>query len=100
MEEQNVTDPIKVEPREGFSIWIEFADGSSGILDLSDLADKPAFVGWSDRAYFESLHINHDLDVIEWGDNLQLCQDALYLKLTGKSAEDMFPALQASMADA
>ena len=98
--EEDVTQPLRVEARTGFTIWIEFADGSTGILDLSYLADQPAFTGWADRAFFESVHINHDLDVIEWGDELQLCQDALYLKLTGKSAEDIFPTLRASMADA
>ena len=99
-DEEDVTQPLQVEARAGFTIWLEFADGSSGTLDLSELAHKPAFTGWADRAYFESVHINDDLDVIEWGDDLQLCRDALYLKLTGKSAEDIFPTLRASMADA
>lgn len=99
-DEEDVTQPLRVEARAGFTIWLEFADGSSGILDLSYLASQPAFSGWADRAYFESVHINNDLDVIEWGDELQLCRDALYLKLTGRSAEDIFPALRASMADA
>lgn len=98
--ESEVTQPLRVEARDGLAIWIEFADGSSGALDLSDLADGPAFSGWADRTYFESVHINDELDVIEWGDDLQLCRDALYLKLTGKRAEDIFPTLRAMMADA
>jgi hypothetical protein len=29
---------------------------------------------------------------IEWPGNLDLCPDALYLRLTGKRPEDVFPA--------
>jgi hypothetical protein len=29
-----------------------------------------------------------------WGDQIDLCPDALYLKVTGKTPEDLFPALR------
>ena len=82
MEELYATDPINVEPRDGFSIWIEFADGTNGVVDLSFLASSPAFAGWKDRAYFESVRINEYHDV-QWGDDLGRCGYALYIDLTG-----------------
>ncbi len=94
------TDPLSVEAREGLSIWIEFRDGTAGTLDLAHMADGPAFEGWRDRAYFESVHINHEYGAIEWGDDIQLCPDALHLDITGKRAEEVFPVLRAAMADA
>lgn len=82
MEELYATDPVKVEPREGFTIWIKFADGTSGVVDLSFLADSPAFAGWKDRAFFESVRIDESRDVM-WGSDLGRCGYALYIDLTG-----------------
>jgi hypothetical protein len=36
----------------------------------------------------------------EWGDAIDICPDAMYLRLTGKSPEDIFPSLQSVHADA
>ena len=86
------TRPAKVEARAGYAIWLKFADGSSGIIDLSDVSDKPAFAGWRERVYFESVHINQCGD-IEWGDDLQMCSDSLYVELTGCPWEKVWPGL-------
>ena len=32
---------------------------------------------------------------VAWNDEIELCADALYLELTGKSAEELFPGLRA-----
>ena len=90
------TRPVKVEAREGFSIWIEFADGSSGVVDLSHAAHGPAFAGWKDRAYFESVHID-EFEEIEWGDDLQLSADSLYMRLTGCGIEKVSPGYRAAV---
>lgn len=97
--DEEATNVLRVEPREGLAIWLEYRDGSSGVVDLSHLAGGPAFVGWKDRAYFESVHIS-DYGTVQWGDDLDLCEDALYLDLTGKTAEEVFPVLRTLSADA
>ncbi len=89
------TRPVKVEAREGFAIWIEFADGSSGVVDLAPVAHGPAFTGWQDRTYFESVHID-EYDDLEWGQDLQMCSDSLYMKLTGCGIEKVWPGYNAS----
>ena len=89
------TRPVKVEARDGLSIWIEFADGSNGVVDLSHLAHGPAFAGWKDRAYFESVHID-EFEDIEWGEDLQMCSDSLYMKLTGCGIEKVWPGYNAA----
>jgi hypothetical protein len=35
-----------------------------------------------------------------WNDQIDLCPDALYLKVTGKKPEDIFPALRQEHANA
>lgn len=84
---------IAVEPRDGLRIWLRYADGTEGELDLSHLAGKGVFAPWRDRAFFEQVHIS-ECGAIAWNDELDLCPDALYLRLTGKSPEDIFPELR------
>jgi hypothetical protein len=42
------------------------------------------------------LHINAS-GAIAWNEELELCPDAVYLRLTGKTPEDLFPALKTSV---
>ncbi len=91
--------PIVVEPREGWCIWLRFEDGTEGEIDLSDVALQGVFAAWSDRAFFESVHLTPHGSVA-WSEELDLCADALYLELTGKSAEEVMPGLRALEAGA
>ena len=47
------------------------------------------FVAWENRTLFESVHISPHKS-IAWDGELELCADALYLELTGKSAEEIW----------
>ncbi len=86
------TRPIAVEPREGFSIWIQFQDGEQGEIDLSDMAGRGIFKIWENRSFFESVSIN-SYHEIAWEDKIDLCPDALYMRLTGKSVEELMPGM-------
>ena len=48
--------PIKVEPRPGYRIWLEYADGVSGEVDLSGMVGKGVFKAWDEPGYFEKVH--------------------------------------------
>ena len=91
--------PIRVEPREGHTIWIEYDDGASGVVDLSHHAGLGVFAIWSDRAVFEAVRISEHQG-IAWSDDAELCPDALYMDLTGKTVEEIWPALAGSVVDA
>ena len=60
-------DPIEVEPRAGYRIWVRYEDGVEGELDLSHLAGRGVFRAWDDRAYFEGVHINEEAGCVCWG---------------------------------
>ena len=79
--------PTKVKARKGFAIWIEYSDGAAGEVDLSRLAGRGVFGAWRDRAFFESVRLS-DSGAVAWGENIDLCPDALYMRLTGKAAAD------------
>lgn len=83
--------PTAVEPRAGYRIWLRYSDGAAGEVDLSPLAGQGVFAAWNDRACFESARLTEH-GAIAWGDDLELCPDALYLQLTGKSLSEIMPA--------
>ena len=87
--------PVAVEPRDGYRIWLRYADGVEGEVDLSHLAGMGVFVDWLDRAFFEGVHIGAGR-AIAWSREIDLCPDALYLRLTGKPPEDIMPGLRSA----
>jgi len=80
---------------EGYRVRLRYADGVEGEVDLSDLAGRGVFEAWNDRRFFESVRIDES-GALAWGSDIDLCPDALYLRLTGKAPEEVFPKLRAS----
>jgi hypothetical protein len=81
---------VKVLP--GYRLDLEFDDGVTGTVDLSEVVGKGVFSVWRDARFFEQVHIGSSGELV-WGGKVDLCPDALYLKVTGKKPEDIFPAL-------
>ncbi|WP_419925975.1 DUF2442 domain-containing protein [Candidatus Poriferisocius sp.] len=71
-------------PREGYRVWIRYADEVAGEVDLSDLAGRGVFKAWENRSCFEAVRVAAD-GGIAWGDEIELFPDALYMRLTDKS---------------
>lgn len=85
--------PVEVKSLANYRIWLRYSDGIEGEVDLSDLAGRGVFEAWNDPAFFRTVHIaSHG--AVEWGSEIDLCPDALYMQLTGKSPEELFPALK------
>lgn len=92
-------EPVAVAPREGYRIWLRYADGVEGEVDLSDLAGKGVFTAWNDRRFFERVYIS-EWRSVAWNDAIELCPDALYMEITGKTPEDIMPGLRGATDDA
>lgn len=91
--------PVEVEARTGFNIWIRYSDGAEGEVDLSHLASRGVFEAWNDRSCFEAVCLT-EYDAIAWGDEIELCPDALYMRLTGKPLADVMPEAKAVLENA
>ncbi|NBD35619.1 MAG: DUF2442 domain-containing protein [Chloroflexi bacterium] len=89
--------PIQVKPLPGYKLWIEYTDGVAGEVDLSHLAGKGVFALWNDTDAFEQVYIDES-DAIAWSEEIALCPDALYMRITGKTPEELFPNLKTEMA--
>ena len=83
----------KVKALRGYRLDLELDDGVSGTVDLSDLVGKGVIALWRDRRAFEQVRVGPSGE-LAWGDQIDLCPDALYLKVTGEKPEDVFPALR------
>jgi hypothetical protein len=91
--------PVAVKPRPDYRIWLRYDDGMEGEVDLSDLAGRGVFARWTDPDVFRSVRVGAH-GAIEWDADIDLCPDALYMRLTGKSPEELLPALRSAHADA
>jgi hypothetical protein len=82
-----------------YRLDLVFDDGTRGTVDLSELVGKGVFSPWRDYSAFERVRIGSSGELV-WDDQVDLCPDALYLKVTGKKPEDIFPALRSEPARA
>ncbi len=88
---------IKAEPLPGYRLHLVYMDGVTGDVDLSHLVGKGVFRLWADPSAFAHVAIGSDGEV-RWSDDVDLCPDALYMAITGKRADEMFPNLHRSFA--
>ncbi len=85
--------PVEVKALPNYKLWLRYEDGTAGEVDLAHLAGKGVFALWNDYKAFEHVHIGPQ-GQIAWNDQVDLCPDALYLELTGKKPEEVFPNLK------
>jgi hypothetical protein len=83
---------VEVKALSDYRIWVRFADGVAGEVDLSYLAGRGVFSLWQDYTAFQGVHLGPSGE-IAWTDEVELCPDSIYLKLTGKTPEEIFPNL-------
>ena len=77
----------------GYRLEVEFDNGTRGTIDVSDYAGIGVFQAWLQPGFFEQVSVSAE-GALSWPGGLDLCADALYLRLTGQSPEEIFPALR------
>jgi len=75
----------KVKPLAEYRLDVEFDDGVRGIADLSDCAGAGVFAAWLKPGLFEQVSITQE-GALAWPGDLDLCPDALYMRVTGKGS--------------
>lgn len=87
------------QPLARFRVSLRFDDGTEGTVDLGRFADRGVFRAWQQAGVFEQLSVSLE-GALQWPGELDLCPDALYLLMTGRSAAEVFPAMQPPMVHA
>lgn len=84
---------VDLKPLDKYQLWVKYADGTEGTVDLSDFAGQGVFALWNDYREFGKAHVGSSGE-ITWNDDVDLDSDAIYLQLTGKKPDDIFPKLR------
>ena len=84
---------LEARPLDNFKIWLKFNDGIAGEVDISHLAGKGVFAFWNNYENFKKFSIENGR-WLSWSDEIDIDADTLYLKLTGKKPEEIFPSLK------
>ncbi len=84
---------LEVKPFANHRIWLRYADGVEGIADLTEFVGSGVFKAWAVEGAFEQVRVG-PAGEIRWSDQIDLCPDSLYLKVSGKTPEELFPKLR------
>jgi len=87
-----MSQPVQAKALPDYRLWIKYADGVEGQIDLSDLVGKGVFALWEDKRAFDQVYIGSD-GQIAWSDDIDICPDAAYTTITGKTPEELLPNL-------
>lgn len=84
-------DVTAVQPLDGYRLKLEFEDGVSGIVDLTELIPfEGVFAPLQDREYFVQVRVNEEVGTICWPNEADLDPDVLYSLVSGVPIPD-FP---------
>jgi hypothetical protein len=85
--------PIEVKALPDYKLRVRFSDGVEGEVNLSHLVGKGVFSAWADYSFFEKVYIGTNGE-IAWSDKIDICPDSVYMKITGKNPDQLFPNLK------
>ncbi len=85
---------VAVQTLADYRLKLAYDDGVEGVVNLSAEVGKGMFAAWNDPKHFDLVKIVRHGRALEWPGEIDLCADALYVEITGKKVEELFPALQ------
>ncbi len=80
--------PNKIEALSGFRIRVAYSDGTEGVIDLSADVGRGVFAPLADEEFFQTVHIGR-FGQIAWSEDLEICPDAAYQEITGRTATEV-----------
>lgn len=78
---------------ENYRIWLRFEDGVEGEADFSIHAGRGVFAAWASYDHFRGVALGEHGRTLTWPGELDFCADALWLEVTGKRPEELFPTV-------
>jgi Protein of unknown function (DUF2442) len=78
---------INVETRPGYTLFLQYDDGTEGVADLSYLSGRGVFKMWDEHDLFSKVQIDPKTNALVWNDMIDIDADNLYLKIKGLTFE-------------
>lgn len=79
-----------------YELELTFDDGTVGTVDLAEFAGRGVFRDWLEPGMFEKVNIDSS-GALEWPGGIDICPDSLYMMVTGKTPEEVFPRLRSGI---
>jgi hypothetical protein len=73
--------------RDGYRIWVEFDNGASGVVDLSDLLWGPMFELLKDIEQFKRFTVSEVFHTLVWENGADLSPECLLEKLANTATQ-------------
>ena len=85
-----LSDVVKVEPRGGYRLWLQFQDGVEGEVDVEPLLSfRGVFAPLRDPSYFARVRVNPELGTICWPNGADWDPLVLYSLVTRRPIETL-----------
>jgi hypothetical protein len=85
-----LSDVVKVEPRGGYRLWLQFQDGVEGEVDVEPLLSfRGVFAPLRDPSYFARVRVNSELGTICWPNGADWDPLVLYSLVTRRPIETL-----------
>ena len=91
--------PLEVKALPGYKLWVKYSDGVEGEVNLSHLVGKGVFSLWNNYSAFQKVHTGSSGE-IAWSDEIDICPDSIYMRITSKTPQQLFPNLRMEDANA
>lgn len=69
---------------EGYRLWLQFSDGKSGIIDLSDKLWGPVFEPLKQVDTFRQVRVDPELETVCWPNGADFAPEFLYERITAQ----------------
>ena len=79
--------PNKIEALSGYRLHVTYPDGTAGVIDLSADVGRGVFAPLADEEFFQTVHIGR-FGQIAWSEDIEICPDAAYQEITGRTATE------------
>ena len=89
----------RAEVLDNYRLSLTFEDGVCGTADLSGLVGSGVFAAWNRYDAFRNVRIGDSGELI-WSDQVDLCPDSLYLRVTGKTIDELLADTGRELANA
>jgi hypothetical protein len=81
---------LSVKALEKYKLFIQFNEGSEGVLDLEELSGKGVFKSWDEDDNFSKVFIRDESGAITWPDEIDIDTLNAYFTIKNIDPEEYF----------